>query len=415
MRQFQSFGGRGVMVLGVCALVFAAGVVGPVQNAGAQQVRVTATMRESGGGTVARRSVERYADLLGLDAAQRESALTIHDGYAAAMKEAQKARRSAVEEVSRSAQDSGDHAVFMEKMPGIEQEFKVQSGKVEKGFFDDVRSLLNGTEQEQRWPRVERMRRREVELRRGQMAGESLDLTEVVGGLKLDRAAAQEVAPVLDEYEFDLDAQLKGRQRVAADAPAFEPGKGFDMEKMQAGLAQVREAGLKVKECNERFARKIEAMLPEERRAEFRTAVRMGTFPSVYRPSRVSRDLEKALALGDLTAEQRESLTELKRSYERDLRPANDAWAAAISNGDKTDEGGGSMATSGGGVLTIRNSDEPKALADARKARRELDEKARERVKAVLNETQMAAIKPAAEEVEGFEGSQELIIRSGDR
>lgn len=404
--------------IGVAAvLVMAAAWVGvlPAMAQAQQPQRITVNMRDGGGAApaIARRNVEKYADLLSLSGEQKESALTIHDGYAAAMKTVQKARQDAMADLSRSAQDSGDHGVFLEKMPAIEKEFREKSGKLEKGFMEDLKSLCSAGAQEQAWARVERMRRREVELRRGTMSGESMDLVEVVGGFKFAPDTAKSLSPTLEEYEGDLDAQLKARQQAMVDTPAFEAGKPFDMEKMQASLAKAREVGTKVREVNDRYARKLEAMVPEDKKAEFHAAVRQAMFPTVYRPSRVARDLDKALALKDLTPEQKESLSSLRSSYKRDLGPANDSWAAAIEETEKGDSGDRAMVGPGGGLMAVRMNDEPPKLADARKARRELDDKAREKMKSTLSEGQMAAIQPQpGEETEGFEVNNSVILRS---
>src|SRR5262249_182376 len=70
---------------------------------------VTSSLGGPSDGQVSKRSVERYADVLGFSPEQKESALTIHEGYAAAYQQAQKARRTSMEDVRRSSEDTGDH------------------------------------------------------------------------------------------------------------------------------------------------------------------------------------------------------------------------------------------------------------------------------------------------------------------
>jgi hypothetical protein len=312
-----------------------------------------------------------------------------------------------MEDVQRSVQDSGDHSVFMEKFPAINKEFSEKNKKLEKSLFDDLKSLCAGPEQEGRWSKVERMRRRETELRRGSLAGEAMDLIEVVNTLKLPGDVLAALTPSLDEYEGEIDSQIKARQKVRADTPAFEPGKPLDMEAIKKGMVDARAAGLKIKNVNERFARKIEAALPEASQPAFRKAVQQATYPQVYRRSPIVRDIEKALTLSDLTSEQRTALTELKSSYERDVRPLNESWATAIEEADKSDAGAGMMVAPGGGQMVFGGQDEPEPLRNARKARRDVDDKAREKIRKTLNEAQQAAIKPkAGEEGELAEGGE---------
>ncbi len=381
------------------SVIIAAGVLaasaGEARAQRAERVMVTMSEGVGGGvGAVQRRSIERYAELLGFSTDQRDSALAIHEGYMAAYKEVQKARGQAIEEINRSAQDSGDHSVFVEKFPAIGKEFGEKTRKLEKTLFDDLRMLCSDATQEANWVRVERMRRRETELRPGGIAGEGLDLIEIVRNLKLPADAFAAVSPSLDEYETDMDGQIKARQQLRSGAPVFKPGEPTDMEALRKSMADARDAGLRIKGVNERFARRIEAVLPETYQAAFRRAVREATFPQVYRKSPIVRDIDKALTLTDLTGEQRAALTELKAAYERDSRPVNDAWAAAIADADKTGAGAGMIAGPGGAQMVMRTQDEPEPLREARKARRELDEKAREKIRTTLSDAQQAAIKP---------------------
>jgi hypothetical protein len=350
------------------------------------QIRIAMTSGPSGAaeGQVSKRNVDRYVELLGFSPEQKELALTIHDGYAAAYQEAQKARRVAIEDVRRSAEDTGDHTVFMEKMPPIEKDFRAKTAKLNKGFFDDLKGLVSGPTQEARWVKVERMRRRETGMGGG-VTGEAVDLIDVVAGLKLSPDAMNAVTPALDEYEAELDHQLQEKAKVASD-DAFEPGK-IDPEKIQRQIKDAREAGLKVKDVNDRSARKIEPLLPEDKRAAFRDAVKERSFPQVYRPSRSNRDMDAALKFDDLSASQRAAVQELKASYQRDAAALNEAWANAITASEKDGQGG--MLVGGDGSRMIMNlGDDPPALANARKARRELDDRTNEKLKGVLTQSQ---------------------------
>jgi hypothetical protein len=399
------------------AVVSVAGLVvaSPVAHA---QIMVKATRSIGGGGAgsqVTKRSVEKYAELLGFSGEQKEAALAIHEGYSAAISDARAKRRAAMEEMRRASEDTGDHSVFMERMPKVEREYTDASQNLEKSLFSDLKLLLT-EDQGERWPRVERSRRREVELRKGSMSGESVDLTEVVAGLRLDEPATTALAAPLEEYEVDLDRQLQARSRIEDDGVAFEPGKPLDMEKLREQMDKAREEGMKIKEVNERHARKIEGLLPEDHRSAFRDAVKHQSFPRVYRPARVTRDIDAALKFDDLDATQRQTLNELRESYARDAASLNDAWASAIEDAEK--EGQTAGMGGGGGRLVLSMGDEPQKLVDARKARRELDDKVREKINAALTEAQKSRLPKGDEPGEGgaeghFEAVDAVMIRSG--
>lgn len=381
--------------LGLSAMVLAV-LAGASREASAQQtmsVRATSPMGGRGGGQVTKRSMERYADLLGLDRTQRETALAIHEGYSATCEQARKSQREAMDELRRSAEDTGDHGVFMEKMPAVQKKSRETTQAAEKSLFSDLKSLLT-SEQEANWARVERMRRRETGLRGG-LSGESLDIADVVHTMKLPAEPAQLVAPMVEDYESAMDSHLKAKEAAQSEAPAFEPGKPMDVEAMQKQMESSRQMGEKIVQLNATTAEKIKAALPEDLQQKFADEVKRRSFPSVYRESRVAKDLDAALAMSDLDESQRERLKEIKAAYARDLGPVNNRWADAIRESEQSGQEGG-MALGGGGFISMRMGEEPEGLREARKARREMDEKARERLKSVLRPEQQEKLPKAS-------------------
>ncbi|MCC6951526.1 MAG: hypothetical protein IT433_08765 [Phycisphaerales bacterium] len=391
--------GLAAMVLGVLA--------GAPEEASAQQtmsVRATSPMGGRGGGQVTKRSMERYADLLGLDQTQRETALAIHEGYSATCEQARKSQRDAMDELRRSEEDSGDHGVFMEKLPAIQKKSRETTQAAEKSLFSDLKSLLT-SEQEAGWTRVERMRRRETGLRGG-LSGESLDIADVVHAMKLPAEPAQLVAPMVEDYESAMDSHLRAKEAAQSEATAFEPGKPMDVEAMQKQMESSRQMGEKIVQLNATTAEKIKAALPEELQQKFADEVRRRSFPTVYKESRVAKDLDAALAMSDLDESQRERLKEIKAAYARDLGPVNNRWADAIRESEQSGQEGG-MALGGGGFISMRMGEEPEGLREARKARREMDEKARERLKSVLRPEQQEKLSKAAPGGDGEMGDGE--------
>ncbi|MDX2130673.1 MAG: hypothetical protein SFY69_01315 [Planctomycetota bacterium] len=365
-----------------------------------ERVMITRSMSSAGGGQISKRAVERYAAAVGFTAEQSEFARTIHEAYVAGMEQAQKTRRQALEEARRAGEDTGDHGVFMERMPAIEKEFRAKSQAMEKSFFEDVHALLS-PEQEDRWVKVERMRRREVGLRAGTLAGESVDLSDLVASLSLAPEEAASIAPTLDEYEADLDRHMQERARLMADEREFslsprggDPEEG--MRRMQESMKAGRELGVKIRGTNEQYARRVASMLREEPRQAFERELQKRSFPLVYRQSRVSRELEGALALDDLRPEQRDDLRALREQYERDAGAANDRWAGAIREAEQQ-ENAGAIATPMG-VMRISMGDEPEGLVEARKARRAVDEQASTRLRSILTPGQLERLPKASEE-----------------
>jgi hypothetical protein len=375
-------------------LVLSAALMFPVlaRPAAAQErqvVRISTTSGSDFGmsARVSLRSMESYATLLNLTPDQKTMALTLHEGYETAVQNAQKDFQTVIQDIQKSYQDTQDDSVWMDKMPKARREYDAKTRALEKGLFDDLKSLLSA-DQQANWGSVERMRRRETVLRSGFASGESVDLIQIVDGLKLSADAKATVGETLRDYETELDRALLAKQASLDQSPAFEPGKPMDPEQMRQRLDKAREEGLKIKEINQRNARKIESQLPEDKRAEFQKAVQEATYPRVYRPSTVVKSIDSALGLADLNAQQRDALQELRSSYQRDLAPLNEHWAAAIEDEEKSGKGGGAMLVPGGAMTVNFGPESESPVSEARKARRELDDRTRTKLEGILTKEQ---------------------------
>jgi hypothetical protein len=416
-RSFSS-NAKAVVGAGFCGIAVSA--AWPVTALAQQDVRVMTTIDAQGGpmggggaSKVSKAAVEKYAGLLGLSPDQKATALTLHEGYDAAYTQASKEFGATMEDIRKSFEDSQDRSVFMEKMPKARADFAAKTKELEKSFFGDLQAVLN-TDQQAAWPRVERQRRREVALRGGTVSGEGVNLLDIVEGLKLPADAKAKLDEIVSEYETDLDRALQSKAKVMEEMQSFDPGRGFDPEAFRERLAKTREAGMKVKEVNERFARRLESLLPDEKKPDFASSVRKASFPQVYRPSRIARSLDAAAGMADLTPEQRESVSTLKASYERDLAAANEKLASAIEESEKKGGNGGEMMLADGGRMAMRfgDEDEKSPLAQARKAKREVEEKAKSRLDTVLTKEQKDRLPKEPERGDGGPGA---VIRFGGR
>ena len=370
------------------------GLAVPAPRAVAQgQVFVTATqdIGDPFGGTsrISKANVDGYSQRLRLNADQKASATALHEGYDAAVSQANKEFQAGMEDMRKSAEETDDHTVFMEKMPKLRDTLNKKTKDLEKGFMSDLQALLT-TEQQPNWTAVERQRRRETQLRPGSVSGEGVNLLDVVEGMRLSEDAQAKITEPLANYEVDMDRALVAKQKVLDDLPGFEPGRGFDMEAFQERMSKTREAGIKVKEVNQAHQRKIEGLLPDDSKPKFSDAVRKATYPQVYRPSRIARSIDAAAKFEDLNQGQKDSLATLKASYERDAGALNDTWAGEIEADEKKGGNGGEMAMPGGGRMRVMmgEEDDKSPLAQARKARRELDDKTKGRLDFVLSKEQ---------------------------
>jgi hypothetical protein len=378
-------------------------------HAGAQQI---ITMSQTAGGPsagasgmITTRSITKYAETLALSPDQKAAIDALHEGYEAAARDSQKTFNDINAEARRAFEDSQDASVFLEKVPKAQREHTARMKALEKSLFDDMKSLLTA-EQAEHWSAVERIRRRETQLR-GMMSGESVDLTEIIRGLKPDAALVTALKELLNEYEVELDRALQTKESSAGE-DEFKPGEPIDFTAMQARIAKQREHGAKIKDINERHARRIREILPENLRDQFADAVRRESFPRVYRPGRVAKTIDAGLKLDGLSADQRTQIQTLRELYERDVAPVNDRWANAIAESEKSGEDG-AMQLAGGGSIRIAGQQNPDSpLAKARTARREIDERFRKQFESILTKEQLEKLPKQDSETETVGGG--LII-----
>ncbi|MFZ4573173.1 MAG: hypothetical protein ACOYN0_02170, partial [Phycisphaerales bacterium] len=353
---------------------------------------------------ISKKSFEHYCELMGLSDQQRESAKAMFEGYQSACGAANTEHRAEIEKLNKQAQEEEDHSIFMEKMPEIMGKHQTKTRKLDDDFLADLKLVGSAdTTADARWERVERARRRDSLLRLAAMSGEGIDLAEVVRDFKLAEAELAAVQGELLEYEAELDKHLVAKESMMdrQDKEAVKPANGeFDIAKMQERMAEMREVGAKIKETNEKHARKVADLLPEDRRAPFAKLVRARSFPRVYKDSKVARDMSAAMNLPDLTANQRESLAALKASYERDVSPINEAWASAIEAKEKDGQSG--MIAAGGAMMMMDFGDEPEAIATAKKSKKDLDKNTRERFDQILTPEQKEKL--PKEPAEGEDG-----------
>lgn len=383
----------GAVVASATLIGFMAGTAVPANQAQAQM-----GMRMGGGmgmgtGAVSRRSLETYSRLLKLDESQKEAAGLLAEGYRGTLKELEKDMEGRMRKLQDEAQDVG-FEVFRTEMPKIVREFGDRQQAAEKQFIEDVKSLLT-PEQADLFPKVERHRRRETFLRMGMVSGAGVDVWSIQDrllqqeGMVADESAG-EVAEVMDRYDTDMDRLLQEMERMyKADMEKYAAGTEdmFDMGKIQDRLKPYNEMGVRIRDLNRDSTRKLEALLTEKGQKALREEFNKRAYPRVYRKGVAGKLFDAANKLPDLTAEQKEQLSQSKAQYERDVEPLNEAWAKAIDAAEA--EGGGTMGVMmsqfGGGASNT-------ALGDARKARREADKAAQERLMGMLTEDQKAQL-----------------------
>jgi len=333
---------------------------------------------------VTKRNVEDYAKRLSMTPDQREGALALLDGYKAGVKAVREEMQKAMRELMEKVSDSGDWSQ-MKDAGKVMQPLAEKLEKLDSGLMLDIKALLT-EEQAAKFPAIERMRRRDKDLKFAMVAGVRVDLVAALESLKIDPASDPRLAEAVEAYEVDLDRALVSREQAQK---TFQEDATKNTEKMMQGdmsamgemFKKWQEIERPVRDLNKRHARLISGLLPEGKRAAFDDEFKRRAFPRVYRESAAEKAMAAAEKFEDLTAEQKKSIADLRSQYEHDAAPINARWAAAIEERD--DKGFNPMAMMMGG-----GGDKDNPVVQERKARRDLDKAARTKLEGVLTESQ---------------------------
>ena len=408
----------------VAALATVCGTAFGVQEAHAQQMMISSSVGPIGGGgggdRISKRSAEKYADILGLDQSQREVLDLLHQGYEDGVKAESDRHRDKMRQMSQEFQDSQDHSVW-EDMPKIQKEYRDKLKSMEGSFMNDLRAMVSD-EQAEKWGKVERTRRREVGLGGGAVSGAGVDVVALVDGLKLGSSERAQFSQDLEQYEADLD-RLIAEKIKSEEEHASKMGDGprqFDMESMSAMMAQSREMGMKIRDLNLNYSRKIEQLVPEAKRGEWNSAFKEASFPQVYRKSTTQRQLDAALKFDDLTSEQRSQLSQALESHNQAVGAINDRLSKAVMAEEENGDGGG-MITAGGQSMRVQfgEEDPDSEAAKLKKEKRELDRRLTDRMSSVLTKDQNDRLPAFSEGGQGgpgqLGGASFVIEREGGR
>lgn len=374
----------------VAAAVGAVGVWPGASMAQGMRAGVRAGAAGMGQSPISQRELETWARILQLSRQQREAVETLHGVYQTEYRAQTKGLQELIRTTQAEFMESQDPSVFND-IQGRSAKFTDQMTALDKQFMEDVKAVLDA-EQAERFPRVERHHRRVKLLPSGMLSGESANLVTVVEDLGLGEPSG-ELRDVLDQYEVELDKALTDRaaERKALEKQSQEMMKDFDPAKMDFSrirqmMKDLRASGVKVRDVNDRYARRLAAVVPEEKRADFEARARRALFPAVYRDPYAVKALDASLGFDDLSAEQRDSLNAIKQTYERERAAANEIWAAAIAVEEK--DGGGDPFMGFGRLVPGGSDDKPSEAEEARKARMALDKANLEKIKMVLTDDQ---------------------------
>ena len=187
-------------------------------------------------------------------------------------------------------------------------------------FLINVKAQLS-SDQINRWPRFERSLRREKELPKGELSGESIDLYTMIRTMRMPYEIEEAIDPLLVQYELELDTVLAARkeridslQDVMKDAmTAMDFDQGLDASD------KIMERRVAVRRVQDAWVDRLASELP----AEYGTALRRDAleraYPKAFRPTAIPRLLESVRSIPDLSNDQLAAFDRIEAQFDADL------------------------------------------------------------------------------------------------
>lgn len=338
---------------------------------------------------LSKRTVTAMATALGFSADQREAAGMLYDGHREARKKLTDDFQNGIKTLSEKFRDEQDFSVWRTEMPKLSEKFQKDVKTLENEFMASMKSLLT-PEQNDNWPRAERVQRRSKYLRVALMSGQAVDLVDVTNRVAGDSAAQGAVSEVLSGYELQMDRLLETYEKLADEtqAKARDAGAGMgNPNAVQEMMKPIVEKATEIRNLNRDVSRRLGPMLSESQREAFEQEFKRKSHPRVYRETHLEKSIDAALKLPDLDASQRDALAALQTSFRRDAAPLNEGWAKAVE--EKEEKSGGTVGAMMQGFMSQGADDD---VSKARKARRALEEQAQSRLGSILREDQKSKL-----------------------
>jgi hypothetical protein len=321
-------------------------------------------------GPITKRDVDSFAESLKLSSDDKGVLASLYDNYIAEFKRLEENQIKSVREAQQKlwAFNRGAGEVAPPGSEAIDELYALRRAALQaimaldKSFFEDIRITLLNDEGLPQAQRIEQSRLRQIYARAvdenagrgggpgqrfgrtiGQSAESPIDLTAVTRELTLTPTDTAAFQTAMSEYEQTITdsfakmydsamrmqqgmdkffAQAASREREAGDngegrARRFEMGGDGMRQVMEGDGRAAREARQAVTSQNRASLEKIKTLLPEAQAQELQRTYNRKAFASVYRDTRsAERHLTAALALEDLTSQQRTQVQEITAEFQ---------------------------------------------------------------------------------------------------
>ncbi|UCD74543.1 MAG: hypothetical protein JSV91_12235 [Phycisphaerales bacterium] len=302
-----------------------------------------------------RRELNEYCRLLEIADAERVVIDQLHADYVAAFEQVREREIKAVTDANAALwrMEAGSGTRATPTTDAIADVYRLRRtaqqaiSDLDSGFFDDLAVVFSTDEQAKRLPRLRLARQRRCYANAAAVSSglgipgrgtTGVDLAELIREQELSGPDLAKADVLLEEYERSLTEAMRQRFECAmamqqanenwyaevariqseGDTSAFEWGLRYQQF---IGTAQknLNDATEEISRLNEETLDELESAVGAANGGPLRRAYAKKAYPSVYNdPVSVEDHLTRAMALPDLTAEQRSRLNEIAADY----RPA---------------------------------------------------------------------------------------------
>lgn len=360
--------------------------------------------RDAFGPSMSEQQLARVAKMLELTDDQKLAAEALLEGYQQQVRDAGEKMREKAEAARAEFRESRDPAVF-EGLATAGEELQATRKKLDASLMDDLKAVLT-TQQAEKWPAAERTIKREQSLRRGFVSGERVDIVRLVEDGKLPAETVTTLQPTLEQYAEEMARELTKRDELyeASMSKMMQMRQSGDMESMQETIEKGRDAAIKIRDLNRKYARQIIDQLPDDAKTGFETQFREASFPDVYRRGFAGRSIDAAAEFADLDQTQKDGIAALKESYERQVSSINEKLTKAVEENEQAFDVS---------QMFGRGGDRDDPASDLRREKRELDQSTTESLQKLLKEDQIEKL-PKREERGGGGGGRQRRDRAED-
>lgn len=331
--------------------------------------------------------------ILGLSADQVSAMKELSKAHEAEMAALEKSERRQWRKLADDAEDNPDVAAYQAKCADMNAKNERRRAELERAYKDDVRAILTPA-QASRYPMVEVAQRRHEALGDGDLAGERIDLIELVRRVRTPRPYSAELTQLLDRYATELDAEIAAKkkayekfvQKSQEEQRQLAESGEQESDRYEWRWKEARKLGQGIVSVNARFATLIAGLLPTDARTRFDNEFRRDRFAPIYQQSRAIATIQRAEDLADISPEVKTKIAEHLKDYLAAAKPINLAIERAMSKAESGGEDIPHHFRYAHHPMAVLGNDE---VSKAWKARMKLDRLTTRAVEALLTETQL--------------------------